>query len=79
MAKLMAACLKKDEATAKALNTPLELLHQRLFLQANPIPVKWALHRIGKIGLGIRPPLTVLEQEFHAPLEEALRAAGALQ
>lgn len=49
MAKLMAACLKKDEATANALNKPLELLHQRLFLQSNPIPAKWALYRMGKV------------------------------
>lgn len=51
---------------------------QRLFLQSNPIPAKWALWRMGKIGAGIRPPMTVLEEEFHKPLEEALKAAGAI-
>jgi 4-hydroxy-tetrahydrodipicolinate synthase len=78
MHKLMLDALKKDKAAAEALNKPLELLHQRLFLQSNPIPAKWALWRMGKIGAGIRPPLTALEEEFHKPLEEALKAAGAI-
>jgi len=78
MHMLMMAALDKDKTRAKAINTPLKLLHQRLFLQANPIPVKWALYRMGRMGQAIRPPLTVLEEEFHAPLEEALRAAGVI-
>ncbi len=78
MHKMMMAALKKDKAATEALNKPLELLHQRLFLQSNPIPAKWALWRMGKIGAGIRPPLTALEEEFHKPLEEALKAAGAI-
>jgi len=76
--EIMAAALKKDKVTAEKLNQPLGLLHKRLFLQANPIPAKWALYRIGKIDSGIRPPLLPLEEEFHAPLDEALVAAGAL-
>ena len=60
------------------LNQPLELLHQRLFLQSNPIPAKWSLYKMGKIGPAIRPPLTFFEEEFHASLEEALEKAGAL-
>lgn len=78
MHNLMVACLAKDKAKANALNKPLELLHKRLFLQSNPIPAKWALFRMGKIGSGIRPPLLPLEQEFHAPLEEALKVAGLI-
>lgn len=78
MHKMMMAALKKDKAATEAMNKPLELLHSRLFLQSNPIPAKWALWRMGRIGAGIRPPLTVLEEEFHRPLEEALKAAGAI-
>lgn len=78
MHQLMMAALAKDAALTEQLNKPLELLHQRLFLQSNPIPAKWALYRMGKIGAGIRPPMTVMEEEFHKPLEEALKAAGAI-
>ncbi len=78
MHQLMMAALAKDAKKTEALNKPLELLHQRLFLQSNPIPAKWALYRMGRIGAGIRPPMTVLEEEFHKPLEEALKAAGAI-
>jgi 4-hydroxy-tetrahydrodipicolinate synthase len=76
--KIMMAALKKDGKAAESLNKPLELLHQRLFLQSNPIPAKWALHAMGKIGAGIRPPLTPLEGQFRGPLDEALKAAGVM-
>lgn len=79
MHNLMVACLKKDKATADKLNKPLELLHKRLFLEPNPIPAKWALHRMGKIDIGIRAPLLPMDKEFHASLEEALVSAGAIK
>jgi 4-hydroxy-tetrahydrodipicolinate synthase len=47
-----------------------------MFVEANPIPVKWALAEMGQIGLGIRLPLTVLDQQYHARVRAALVAAG---
>jgi 4-hydroxy-tetrahydrodipicolinate synthase len=51
------------------------LLHQRLFCEANPIPVKWALHRMGRIGPGMRLPLVPLNAAFHERVLEAMRSA----
>mmetsp|Transcript_23708 Transcript_23708/g.74588 ORF Transcript_23708/g.74588 Transcript_23708/m.74588 type:complete len:103 (-) Transcript_23708:376-684(-) len=76
MHEMLLAAAKGDDATANNLNGPLDLLHDRLFLQSNPIPPKWALNRMGLIDEGIRLPLTWLEQQYVAPLEEAMRAAG---
>ena len=53
-------------------------LNRKLFLEANPIPVKWALQRMGMIGDGLRLPLTVLSEQFHREVEEALKASGVL-
>lgn len=76
MHEMCAAALSGDKATATRINTQLMPLHIKLFLEANPIPVKWALHQLGKIGLGIRLPLTVLDEKFHNELKEAMHAAG---
>lgn len=78
MADMCAAALAGDADKAHELNRPLELLHERLFLEANPIPVKWALAEMGMIDLGIRLPLTVLSEQYHEPVREALRHAGLL-
>ena len=51
-------------------------LHRSLFVEANPIPVKWAMQRMGQIGAGIRLPLTPLSDGYHATVEAALREAG---
>lgn len=61
---------------ARRLDDALRPLHEDLFCQANPIPVKWALHRARGIATGIRPPLAVLEAEFHADIDAALAAAA---
>ena len=61
---------------ARTLNEPLKPLHRALFLESNPIPVKWALARMGLIGDGIRLPLTPLASTFHAQVLEAIQAAG---
>ncbi len=53
-------------------------LNRKLFLEANPIPVKWALQRMGMIESGIRLPLTQLSEKFHSELEEALKASGVI-
>lgn len=76
MSALCAACLAGDAARAAEINRPLEALHRDLFVEANPIPVKWALAEMGMIGTGIRLPLTWLSEPFHATLRTALQKAG---
>ena len=53
-------------------------LHRQLFVESNPIPVKWALMQMGLIGPGLRLPLTALARQYHEPLREAARTAGVL-
>ncbi|MEH6549507.1 MAG: 4-hydroxy-tetrahydrodipicolinate synthase [Pseudomonadales bacterium] len=76
MSTMCALALKGDETAARNLNERLQLLHERLFLESNPIPVKWALAEMGKMGQGIRLPLTVLDTQYHESVREALRHAG---
>ena len=78
MAAVCEAALAGDRERALELNRPLEGLHRNLFVEANPIPVKWALNAMGLIPEGIRLPLTPLSKEFHEPLRKALRDAGVL-
>lgn len=78
MAQVCAAALKGDAETARALNAPLVALHKDLFIESNPIPVKWALHEMGRIDSGIRLPLTVLSDACREPVRAALRQAGVL-
>jgi len=75
VSKVMAAANDKKMETAEALDKPLASLHRDLFCEANPIPVKWALHRMGKIEDGIRLPLTVLGSDFRDRVEVALAQA----
>lgn len=62
---------------ARAVNEKLMPLHKSLFVEANPIPVKWALKEMGMIEGGIRLPLTPLSASQHEGVRAALRAAGA--
>lgn len=78
MHEMCAAALAGDAKQAIALNARLMGLHQKLFVEANPIPVKWALARMGRIGEGIRLPLTPLAPAFHEAVTAALREAGSL-
>ncbi len=64
---------------AIAINNRLLGLHNDLFIEPNPIPVKWALHQMGKIDAGIRLPLTPFEPKYHATLKQTLRLAGILE
>jgi 4-hydroxy-tetrahydrodipicolinate synthase len=73
---LCKACLAGDAKRAAEINRPLEALHRDLFVEANPIPVKWALAEMGLIGTGIRLPLTWLSESFHPVLRAALKQAG---
>jgi len=76
MHEMCMAALAGDANRAAALNQRLALLHQRLFLESNPIPVKWALQQMGLIPGSIRLPLTPLSEQYHEPLREAMRQAG---
>ena len=79
MHDMCAAALAGDRATASAINAPLEGLHEHLFVESNPIPVKWALSEMGLIPAGIRLPLTPLASEYHETVRQALRQAGILE
>lgn len=76
MHEMCMAAIDGDRETATRLNDQLVGLHQNLFLEANPIPVKWALYDMGLIPAGIRLPLTVLSPEHQAVVHEELRKAG---
>jgi 4-hydroxy-tetrahydrodipicolinate synthase len=78
MSDLCAAALRGDAETARALNDKLMPLHKNLFIESNPIPVKWALHEMGMMAEGIRLPLTWLSPRCHEPLRQAMRQSGVL-
>ncbi len=78
MHNMIHAALEGDRERALAINEELAELHHALFLQSNPIPVKWALERLGKMGAGIRLPLVPLDKQYHLTMEEALRKAKLL-
>ena len=65
---------QKDEA--EKINSKIDVLHDNLFIESNPIPVKWALSRMGLIKRGIRLPLTWMNEEYEAMLEQSLISAG---
>ena len=75
MHEMCKAALENNEDRARQINNNLALLHQTLFLEANPIPVKWALHEMGLIPEGLRLPMTVLSEQYHQPVRDALAAA----
>ncbi|HEY2037926.1 MAG TPA: 4-hydroxy-tetrahydrodipicolinate synthase [Steroidobacteraceae bacterium] len=79
MAAMVAAALRGDRESAARLDEPLTALHRELFLEANPIPVKWALAQAGRIERGIRLPLTELSTVHQPAVLAALRRATALQ
>lgn len=78
MAQLCQAALAGQRDQALALNARLDPLHRNLFVESNPIPVKWALHEMGLIGTGIRLPLTWLSESQHAVVRQALIDADVL-
>ena len=79
MSQICAAAISGDAERAEALNNEIANLHNILFCESNPIPVKWALHEMGLIGTGIRLPLTPLAEQYRTPLREALNASGVIQ
>ncbi len=80
MSELCASAVNHgDAAEAEAINNKVANVHNNLFCESNPIPVKWAVHEMGLIGTGIRLPLTPLAQQYREPLRNALKAAGIIQ
>ena len=78
MSQMCKAALAGKPAEAIAINNRLLGLHRNLFLETNPIPVKWALGRMGRIAEGIRLPLTPLTPPHHETLAASLREAGCI-
>ena len=75
MCKLAATGNKLE---AEAINSKLDSLHDNLFMESNPIPVKWALYKMGLIKAGIRLPLTWLDEKYHDILLKSLNDAGII-
>jgi len=78
MRELCDAALASDLPRARALNARLMPLHMRLFVESNPIPVKWALQRMGRIAGGIRLPLVPLSPSGREAVQAALNEVGLL-
>ena len=76
MHKMCAAAFAGDVATARDINAKLLELHKNLFVEANPIPVKWAVQQLGLIGGGLRLPMTPLLPDYYDRVRAAMRAAG---
>ncbi len=75
MREMCRAALAGDVVTARRLNEKLLPLHQKLFVEANPIPVKWAVAQLGLIGNGLRLPMTPLSPQFYETVRDAMREA----
>ena len=78
MSDMITAAGRGDKDVAGKIDARLAALHRDLFVEANPIPVKWALEQMGLIEGGIRLPLTELAPAYHSVVASALRAAGVL-
>jgi 4-hydroxy-tetrahydrodipicolinate synthase len=78
MHQLCAAAMSDDVKKTREIQYQLIAVHKAMFIEANPIPVKWALHQMGKITAGIRLPLTPLSEPLREPLKAALKQAGLL-
>jgi 4-hydroxy-tetrahydrodipicolinate synthase len=75
MHEMMVAALRGDAIRTREINARLLPLHQKLFVEANPIPVKWAVQQMGLIEGGLRLPLTPLAAQYHETVREAMRSA----
>ncbi|HEX7081852.1 MAG TPA: 4-hydroxy-tetrahydrodipicolinate synthase [Gammaproteobacteria bacterium] len=76
MRRLCDAARAGDRAKAEEIDAGLRALHRDLFVESNPIPVKWAVRQMGLIGPGIRLPLTPLADQYHETVRAAMEAAG---
>jgi 4-hydroxy-tetrahydrodipicolinate synthase len=78
MHELCVAAIAGDTKTAMAIQMRLMPVHKHLFVEANPIPVKWAMARMGLCGPALRLPMTPLTQPSESVVEGALQSAGLL-
>ncbi len=78
MHEMCTAAVNGERERAAAINGRLMPLHKGLFVESNPIPVKWALYEMGRIPEGIRLPLTPLSPQYREPLRRQLQEAGLL-
>lgn len=78
MHEMCSLALQGDRAGAEVINQRLMGLHKQLFIEPNPIPVKWAVHQLGLIPPGIRLPLLPLSDKCHAAVKEAMRQAQVI-
>jgi 4-hydroxy-tetrahydrodipicolinate synthase len=76
IAQMCELALAGKASEARAINERLMLLHDALFVESNPIPVKWAVSQLGLIAVGIRLPLTPLSNEYHGRVAAAMAAAN---
>jgi len=79
MHEMCAAALAGDRSLTETIDSRLAELHKALFLESNPIPVKWAVHQLGLIPPGIRLPLTPLSEAFQPAVRAAMQQAGVIQ
>lgn len=78
MSEMCMAALAGNTALAQSYDKKLMPLHQNLFSESNPIPVKWALHEMGLIATGIRLPLTVFSRDQQPALKQAMQQSGII-
>lgn len=78
MSDVCEAALAGEKEKAQRLNQQIANLHNILFCESNPIPVKWALHEMGYISTGLRLPLTPLAEQYREPIRNSLKAAGII-
>jgi 4-hydroxy-tetrahydrodipicolinate synthase len=78
MSDMCAAALGGRLEDAERIDARLAALHKALFVESNPIPVKWAVKEMGLIGGGIRLPLTPLREQYHETVRQAMKLAGVL-
>jgi len=76
--QMIAAAMNSDRETAEAIDSKLMALHEHLFIQSNPIPVKWAVAEMGLMSKGIRLPLTWLTDDCFDTVRDAMRQAEAI-
>jgi len=76
MHELCVAAMAGDREKAEAINEPLLDLHSKLFVESNPIPVKWLMHKMGYGSNALRLPLVPLAEEYHAVVTDAAKKAG---
>ncbi|CCK76702.1 MAG: 4-hydroxy-tetrahydrodipicolinate synthase [Oleispira antarctica] len=79
MAELCRLSLAGKVEEADALNAELMAMHHVMFLESNPIPVKWALHQMGRMTAGIRLPLTPLAEQYRKTMQDALSSFGLVK